>query len=100
VFLTQSIPTLRAALNTNAAGDAVETIITNLQTRIIHSCMDEPTRKWASDSIGKGLVYRYSENHSLNEGEGSGEGEGEGEGSGGGINHHQHGLLSGGGGGR
>jgi hypothetical protein len=98
VFLTQSIPTLKAALNTNATGDAVETIISNLQTRIIHSCMDEPTRLWAANSIGKGLVYRYSENEGINEGQGRGEGEGRGQGQGGGINHHSHGFLDGGGG--
>jgi hypothetical protein len=97
VFLTQSIPTLKTALKGNSTGDAVETIIANLQTRIIHSCLDEPTKTWASNSIGKGLVYRYSQTQGQSEGGGIGTGTGINHGESGGISHQQHGLSGGGG---
>jgi hypothetical protein len=97
VFLTQSIPTLRTALKGTNAGDAVETVIANLQTRIIHSCLDEPTKTWASNSIGKGLVYRYSQTQGLNEGRSEGQAQGVNYGESGGINHHRHGIEGGGG---
>jgi hypothetical protein len=56
VYLTQSIPALKDAVKSTAAKDTVDTLLNNFQTRIIHTCLDDVTRLWASDAIGKCLI--------------------------------------------
>ncbi len=104
VYLTQSIPALRDAAKTPAAKDTVDTLLNNFQTRIIHSCLDDTTRVWAADTIGKSLQWRYSEQHNINENTGGGTTTGSSAGNNDGINTHMHSgggfTASGSGGGR
>jgi hypothetical protein len=64
VYLTQSIPALNDAVSSIKAKDTVDTLLNNFQTRIIHTCLDATTRQWAADAIGKGKVWRYTEQKS------------------------------------
>jgi hypothetical protein len=91
VYLTQSVPALKDAVKGTAAKDTVDTLLNNFQTRIIHTCLDDVTQKWASDTIGKGLQWRYSEQKNSSTNEGEGEAEGETTGAGEGIAKHANG---------
>jgi hypothetical protein len=68
VYLTQSIPALREAAKGAAAVETVDSLLNNFKTRIIHTCLDNTTRTWAADCIGKSLQWRYSESENLSKG--------------------------------
>ena len=91
VYLTQSIPALNDAVKGTSAKDTVDTLLNNFKTRIIHNCLDDTTKTWGADAIGKCLQWRYSEQHNHTQSEGEGEGVATGEGSHSGINTNLHG---------
>lgn len=68
VYLTQSVPALRNAVRSTVAKDAVDDLLNNFLTRIIHTCLDSTTQFWAAETIGKSLVWRHSQNESINQG--------------------------------
>ncbi|MCP4102968.1 MAG: TraM recognition domain-containing protein [Lentisphaerae bacterium] len=62
VFATQNYPNYLKALNKKAT---VDSLLGNLQTKIICQNGDNETNKWASEMIGKVLVERNSTNESV-----------------------------------
>jgi NAD(P)-dependent dehydrogenase (short-subunit alcohol dehydrogenase family) len=64
VYMTQSVPALRDAVRSTLPHETINALLNNFQTAIIHACRDSTTQNWAADSIGKGLQYRQSWNHS------------------------------------
>lgn len=62
VFATQNYPNYLKALNKKPI---VDSLLGNLQTKIICQNGDTETNKWASEMIGKVLVERHSSNESV-----------------------------------
>ena len=61
VYLTQSLPAYQHAIGgTEKAATATRAFLANLRTMIFHANKDEDTNRYASELIGKTLVWRKS----------------------------------------
>lgn len=85
VYLTQDVPTFRAALGGDNAENRGNQVLAKFQTRIFHANTDPVTNSFASETIGQVRRYRvnWSQSGSLNSGVSGNAGERE-TGSGGG----------------
>lgn len=93
VYLTQSLPALRDAVNSPNPKDSVDNLLNNFATRIIHTCLDDTTKTWAADAIGKSLQERYGRTQSTSEGVSIGTSENTSTGSSNGYNAHLQGSA-------
>lgn len=62
VYLTQSLPTYYARMGGPHPQHAADMLLANFQTRVFHNNACAVTNRWASDTIGRSLQRRYSEN--------------------------------------
>jgi type IV secretory pathway TraG/TraD family ATPase VirD4 len=60
VYLTQSVPSYRAAFGGPNANSEVDAFLGNLQTKIFHANGEPNTNNWASESIGRARQVQVS----------------------------------------
>ncbi len=59
VYLTQNYSNYLSALGGESARPKVDSLLGNLQTKILHQNGDAVTNRWAAEAIGRRLQYRY-----------------------------------------